>query len=285
MLPSELSLSEQLEISRLVVHRAYRELVTEGLLIRKRAKGTFVSPPIKRDYNVAGSLMSTTENLLNSGLEPTNTILAQELVAASEPVSGWLQIPPGASVVHLRNLRFASRLPFAIEDTYLSYERFPDLLKVDFNNQSLYTVLEKSYDAHPQEALDLLSVGAATSEEASLLGIHKNAPVMRVERKSTDKLGQPVEFTRSVFHAERIQFVATDAATVDGIVDPVLNKIVYPVYNLSLIPFRSMRSLSRELPCTYQGHPGGVSVSVATTYRWQTLAPATGRLSRKWRAD
>ncbi len=66
MLPSELSLSEQLGISRLVVHRAYRELVTEGLLIRKRAKGTFVSPPIKRDYNVAGSLMSTTENLLNS---------------------------------------------------------------------------------------------------------------------------------------------------------------------------------------------------------------------------
>ena len=117
-------------------------------------------------------------------------------------------MPLGASVIHLRNLRYASRLPFAIEDTYLSYERFPDLLKVDFKDRSLYAELEKSYDAHPQDALDLLSVGAATSEEAGLLGIHKNAPVMRVERNSTDKRGQPVEFTRSVFHAERIQFVA-----------------------------------------------------------------------------
>jgi GntR family transcriptional regulator len=111
-------------------------------------------------------------------------------------------------VIHLRNLRYASRLPFAIEDTYLPYERFPGLLELDLNNRSLYAELEKSYDAHPQEALDLLSVGAATSAEAGLLGIHKNAPVMRVERTSTDKRGGLVEFTRSVFHAERIQFVA-----------------------------------------------------------------------------
>jgi GntR family transcriptional regulator, N-acetylglucosamine utilization regulator len=208
MLPSELSLSEQLEISRLVVHRAYRELVTEGLLIRKRAKGTFVSPPLKRDYNVAGPLSSTSEQLLKMGLEPANTILTQELVASGEAVAGGLQLPPGTSVIHLRNIRFASGLPFAIEDTYLPYERFPGLLKLDLNNRSLYAVLEKDYDAHPQEALDLLWVGAATKEEAALLGIHKGAPVMRVERKSTDRSGQPVEFTRSVFHAERIQFVA-----------------------------------------------------------------------------
>ncbi len=208
MLPSELSLSEKLEISRLVVHRAYRELVTEGLLIRKRAKGTFVSPPIKRDYNVAASLSSMTENLLANGLEPTNKILAQELLAADVTLCDRLQIPTGAQALHLRNLRFASRLPFAIEDSYLSYERFPDLLKMDLNDKSLYAVLEKLYDAHPQEALDLLSVGAATRSEAELLGIHKGAPVMRVERQSTDKRGLPVEFTRSVFHAERYQFVA-----------------------------------------------------------------------------
>jgi len=208
MLPSEQSLSKQLEISRLVAHRAYRELVNEGLLIRKRAKGTFVSPPVKRDYNVAGPLSSTSEHLLKAGLDPANTILAQELEAASETVARSLQLPPGASVIHLRNLRFASGLPFAIEDTYLPYARFPGLLELDLNNRSLYAELEKSYDAHPHEALDLLSVGAATKEEATLLGIHKGAPVMRVERCSSDLRAAPVELTYSVFHADRIQFVA-----------------------------------------------------------------------------
>jgi GntR family transcriptional regulator len=208
MLPSELNLSEQLEISRLVVHRAYRELVTEGLLIRRRAKGTFISPPIKRDYNVAGLLTSMSDHLLKNNLEPTNSLLAQELVAADETVSSGLLVSLGASVVHLRNLRFASALPLAIEDIYLPYERFPDLLKVDLTNQSLYRELEERYAAHPQEALDVLAVGAATLSEAELLGIHKGAPVMRVARKSTDRQGLPVELTYSVFHADRIQFVA-----------------------------------------------------------------------------
>ncbi len=208
MLPSELSLSEQLGVSRLVAHRAYRELVTEGLLIRKRAVGTFVSPPLKRDYNVAGSLMSTTESLLKNGLEPSNTLLAQELAPASAEIARGLGIALGSPVIHLRNLRFASRLPFAIEDTYLPYGRFPDLLEADLKDTSLYAWLEEHCDAHPQEALDLLSVGAASREEARLLGIHKDAPVMRVERRSSDKSGTPVELTCSVFHADRIQFVA-----------------------------------------------------------------------------
>src|SRR5512135_3368048 len=68
MLTTEVALSEQLGISRLVVHRAYRELVTEGMLIRKRAKGTFVAPPAHRSYTVIGPLFSVTENMARVGL-------------------------------------------------------------------------------------------------------------------------------------------------------------------------------------------------------------------------
>src|SRR5512140_3477455 len=79
ILTTELALSEQLGISRLVVHRAYRELVTEGLLVRKRAKGTFVAPPSHRSYVVVGPLFSVTENLVRDGMKPGNKILAQEI--------------------------------------------------------------------------------------------------------------------------------------------------------------------------------------------------------------
>src|SRR5512140_1947403 len=79
MLTSEFSLSEQLGISRLVVHRAYRELVTEGLLIRKRAKGTFVAPHMDHDYTVVGPLFGVTENMARYGMRPSNKILVQEV--------------------------------------------------------------------------------------------------------------------------------------------------------------------------------------------------------------
>jgi GntR family transcriptional regulator, N-acetylglucosamine utilization regulator len=208
MLPSEFSLSEQLGISRLVVHRAYRELVTEGLLIRKRAKGTFVSPPINRSYTVVGPLFSMTESLSRDGLKPFNRIMAQEVIAASAEVREGLRLQEGARVVHLFNLRLADQLPFAMEDMYFPAERFPALATMDLNNSSVYAALEKLYDAHPQEAIDVVVAGPASRDEARLLGINKGAPVMRMKRTSSDRQGLPVEYSKIVFHAERYQFVA-----------------------------------------------------------------------------
>ena len=150
MLPSEYSLSEQLSISRLVGHRAYRELVAEGLLIRKRAIGTFVAPLTKHSFTVTGPLFSVTEDLSIDALEPSNKILLQEVIPASEEVRPGLKLSEGALVIHIRNLRLAKQLPFAIEDMYFSCDRFPALADLDLNNRSVYATLEKLYDAHPE---------------------------------------------------------------------------------------------------------------------------------------
>jgi GntR family transcriptional regulator len=208
LLPGEFRLSEQLGISRLVVHRAMRELVTQGLLIRIRAKGTFVAPLMKHRFVVTGPLFSMTEDLSIDALEPSNKILLREVTSASAEVLNGLQLQDGADVIHIHNLRLAKGLPFAVEEMYLSNQRFPALLELDLNNQSIYTVLEKVYGAYPQGSIDLISADSAVREEARLLGINTGAPVMRVIRTSTDRAGLPVEYSKIVFHAGRYQLVA-----------------------------------------------------------------------------
>ncbi len=208
MLTTELALSLQLGISRLVVHRAYRELVAEGLLLRKRAKGTFVSPPLDRNYTVVGPLFGVTEKMTSYGMKPSNRILLQEVIPASQEVKEELKLAKGAGVVHLYNLRMVGDLPLSVEDMYLPVDRFPKLAEIDMNNRSVYSTLEKLYDAHPEEALDVVSAGSATREEAHLLGVNRGAPVMRIKRMSTDRQGLPVEYSKVVFHAERYQVVA-----------------------------------------------------------------------------
>ena len=208
MLPTEFSLSEQLGVSRLVVHRALHELVTEGLLIRQRSKGTFVAPPARPSYTVIGPLFGMTESLAKDGFSPQNRILVQEVIPTEGVLSRELALPEGAQVVHLYSLRLTDGLPLAIEDMYLPAERFPALAELDMNNRSIYATLEKLYDIQPQEARDVVSAGSATRDQARLLGINKGAPVMRIQRTSTDRQGLPVEFSRVVFHAERYQFVA-----------------------------------------------------------------------------
>ena len=208
MLPTEFSLSEQLGVSRLVVHRALRELVTEGLLIRQRGKGTYVAPPARRSYTVVGPLFSMTESLAKEGMRPQNHVLVQEVIPAEGAVRRELGLSEAAPVLHLYNLRLVDALPLAIEDVYLPVQRFPALVELEWDDRSVYATLERLYDAHPQEAQDVMAAGSATREEGKLLGINKGAPVMRVERTSIDRSGLPVEFSRVVFHAERYQFVA-----------------------------------------------------------------------------
>lgn len=205
MLPSEFSLSDQLGISRLVIHRAYRELVGEGFLVRQRSKGTFVLPASKRTHVVDGPLFSMTESLTQDGLEPSNEILVQEVVTASGEAWKELKLPPNAQMVHIRSLRMIRELPLAVEDMYFPYERFPEMATVDLNNRSTYVALEELYGAHPQDALDLISAEPATPKYATLLGVKKGAPVVRVKRVATDRKGLPVEYSTVIFHAGRYQ--------------------------------------------------------------------------------
>jgi GntR family transcriptional regulator len=146
--------------------------------------------------------------LAQDGTKPTNRILTQEVIPAGEEQRRELRLPLRARVVHLCNLRLVNGLPFAIEDMYFSADRFPALAEMDMNNRSVYTALEQKYDAHPQEAQDVVTAGPATREEARLLGITKGAPVMRLRRTSTDLRGRLVEYSKVVLHAERYQFVA-----------------------------------------------------------------------------
>lgn len=208
MLPNEFALAEQLGISRLVVHRALRELVTEGALERRRAIGTFVAYPEKREFLVEGALFSLSEGLAKSDLKFTNQIKTQEVISAPGEVVQALQLPEGAKVVHLISLRFIQELPFAVEEMYFPYERFPAMATLDLNNCSTYATLEKVYSAYPVEVIDRISADSASRMEASLLDVRLNHPVLRLKRTALDRTGSPVEFAIVTFHANRYQIVS-----------------------------------------------------------------------------
>jgi GntR family transcriptional regulator len=208
MLPNEFSLAEQLGISRLVVHRALRELVADGALERKRAVGTFIAAPVKREFLVEGSLFSLSEGLAKNELEFSNRVLTQEVIPATGEVLQALKLTEGASVVHLVSLRFIRQLPFALEEMFFSYDRFPAMATKNLNNASTYATLEKLYGAYPHEAIDRVSADGASRSEATLLDVRINQPVLKLKRIALDKSGEPVEYAVVTFHADRYQIVS-----------------------------------------------------------------------------
>ena len=95
LLPSESELCRAMGISRNTVRQAIGELEEEGLVVRKRGKGTFVADPNARGKYVRYSF--TTE-ISSVGKIPSSTMVDFGIVVPPAEVSRKMQLEEGAMV-------------------------------------------------------------------------------------------------------------------------------------------------------------------------------------------
>jgi GntR family transcriptional regulator len=207
MLAPEIALSEELGVSRLTLRQALNNLTNDGLLIRKRAKGTFIAPQRNMITFQRDQLLGVTDVVGEMGFTVHSRVLEQTLIPAAGTLMRELRLSSSEQVILIRRLRSAGNEPIVIETTCHPYQLFPELLDMDLNDRSIYAILEEMYEARPHEALDSFVASVASKEEARLLEIEEGAPVMRFQRTGYSRDGAPMEFTRSVYRADRYQFV------------------------------------------------------------------------------
>src|SRR6476620_7225382 len=101
-IPSERQLSLDIGVSRLTVRAALDDLVREGLLVRRRGSGTFVSEP-----KIAQELTMTsfTEDMRRRGMVPGSRTVELK----SHPAGAWLgrilHVSPTKSLAVFSRLR------------------------------------------------------------------------------------------------------------------------------------------------------------------------------------
>ena len=115
-LDNEISLAEQIGLSRPTMRRAIQELVDKGLLVRKRGVGTQV---VHGQVTRPVELTSLFDDLTTHHQTPTTVVLTNEVMPASDEVGVMLAIPTGSPILHLRRLRYAHGEPLAIMENFL----------------------------------------------------------------------------------------------------------------------------------------------------------------------
>src|SRR5947207_3125002 len=204
-IPSERQLSSELGVSRLTVRAALDDLVREGLLIRRRGSGTFVSEP-----KIAQELTMTsfTEDMRRRGMVPGSRTVELK----SQPAGAWLgrilHVSPSESVVVVKRTRLADHETMAIETLHVRASLVPGLSADDLESHSFYTLLSDRYGIDIVGGLQTIEPTVTNEEESELLGVPLHSPAFLFERTTRSPEGQIVEYVRSIYRGDRYRLVA-----------------------------------------------------------------------------
>ncbi|MEO6411629.1 MAG: GntR family transcriptional regulator [Pedococcus sp.] len=185
---NEVGLGERLNLSRPTVRRAFQELVSQGLLLRRRGLGTTVA---NRKVHRRAELTSLWDDLARAGDSPTTTVLSHEVVK-DEHAAAALDLPSDTDLLHIVRLRSSGPTPLAVMRNWLPLA-LGDIGRDDLEERGLYAVLRER-GVRPVVAHQSIGARMPTAAERRHLGLRGSEPVLTMTRSAFDAVGKPVEY-------------------------------------------------------------------------------------------
>lgn len=192
IIPSEISLAQELGVSQGTVRKAITELVENNVLTRRQGRGTFVS-----NHDIHRALFYFFHIADNQGHKvlPVSRVLRCHRKQASKFETLKLQLPAGTDVFRIERVRSISEKPTIIETITLAAEPFVDLDK-EGNRElpnTLYELYEKEFGITIHSADEQLRAIAASKHDAKLLDIEVGTPLLEIQRVAMTLNKTPVE--------------------------------------------------------------------------------------------
>lgn len=201
-LPGERTLETQYGVSRITIRRAISDLVGEGVLVRVKGKGTFVSHGrVSSDLHLA----SFHEDMRVAGFTPSTRVAAAHREVPPPEAAEHLGLGPGEPAILTRRLRLANGVPVSVDESWMPPSLVPDLLERNLE-QSLYGHLAAA--GYPVlRAEQTVGAGAAPELIAQLLEISPGSPVLVFHRRSFtgEEHTMPIEYSVSTYRSDRYQ--------------------------------------------------------------------------------
>jgi len=177
-IPSENELVNTLNVSRMTVNRALRELSAEGVVVRVQGVGTFVSSP--KPQSALLEIVSIADEIKRQGGTHSSAVHLLRSEPAAKTIAGKIGIAPGDKVFHALLVHFDRDLPVQLADRYVNPAAAPAFLQQDFTRMTPSEYLMK---VSPITEVDHVIEAVLPDKTArSLLKLKKSDPCLVLHR-------------------------------------------------------------------------------------------------------
>lgn len=207
---SEAELAQRFEVNRHTVRQAISLLKMEGILRVDRGRGMFVAGKTIR-YPI-GKRVRYNQALKEQGRQGGYELLRMIEVPADGATAKALQVNKEEPVALVERLGLADDEPILVSSSYHSLRVFPDLLEPEniqkFKEiQSVSKLLRELYGCDHIRLSTTVSARLVQPQDARLLKVALNQPILLVESINVDQKGNVVEYGVSRFRGDMVELV------------------------------------------------------------------------------
>lgn len=198
VLPSEATLSQTFDASRVTIRNALELLRDEGLLASRQGAGWFVAvDPLRQSLGRLGTIEA---QLAASSRSSTRRVFGFGFTAAPPWVAAILG---SGTVLEVQRLNLADGQPFARVTVWLPQEIGQHLSRAQVEASPFHEVL----DLHLGGATQTIGAALVGSDDAQRLDVPEGTPVLVCKRTTNDVDGRAVLVSEHVFPAHLTEFV------------------------------------------------------------------------------
>ncbi len=202
-IPSENELVDSLDVSRMTVNRALRELTREGLLNRVHGLGTFVSETPGHASLI--QLKDIAEEIDERGQQHSSTVLMHLKIKASAEIAEKMQLLPNQDVFYLKTVHFQDSVPIQLEERYVNSQMIPEFMDINFETQTSTSYLMAQF--RPDQMEHRVQAIMPDEKTRELLQLDQQQPCLKLSRR-TWKNNHVVTYVTMMYPGNRYDLAA-----------------------------------------------------------------------------
>ncbi len=199
LLPDEVTIAEQMGVSRNTVRQAMDRLVYDGVITRKKGVGTKVA--FKSVTTQLDNWHSFTHEMSDQGIPFENLEIKASWETPPTEVATFFAIDGRRTVLRIDRLRRLDKGGLVFFTSWLHPRLHLDGTE-DYVNTPLYDLIENCTGHVPTLSEEEIGARGADAAEAKKINVRQGAHVLVRKRRVYDDSDRPIEFNMGIYDAE-----------------------------------------------------------------------------------